>query len=386
MDTVRIGIIGMGNIGCFHAGYLLDGKVPGAKLTAICDVSPKRHEEYGAKGCKTFSVGQELISSGAVDAVMVCTPHFQHAELGIAALEAGLHVLVEKPIAATKGDAEKMIAAANARPHQRFAAMFQMRVEPRYEIMCRMIRGGDLGTLIRINWIATDWFRSEAYYSSSAWRATWKGEGGGVLINQSLHQLDMLQWLVGMPSSVRASCQLGRFHNIEVEDSVSAFFEWPDKSTGAFFASTGELPGVNRLEVIGTKGRLLLENDTLTFNRNAVASDKWNATSKTGFAKPEIETKTIPFTNAQDAHMGLTKNFVDSIRTGSPLLCPGADGLGSIELANAMVLSGVTNQTIALPLDSSAYGKFLDGLIANSKHQKKVVETSTEDFAKSFRK
>lgn len=386
MNTVRIGIIGMGNIGCFHAGYLLEGKVEGAKLTAICDVSPKKHEEFSAKGCKTFSVGQELIKSGEVDAVMICTPHFQHAELGICALETGLHTLVEKPIAATKGDAEKLIAAAKARPNQRFAAMFQMRVEPRYEIMRKMIRGGDLGSVIRVNWIATDWFRSEAYYASSAWRATWKGEGGGVLINQSLHQLDMMQWLLGMPSRVTAQCQLGRFHQIEVEDQVTAYFEWPDQSTGVFIASTGELPGVNRMEVIGTKGRLLLENDSLTFNRNAVASDQWNEESKTGFAKPEIVTEKIPFTNAQDAHMGLTKDFVNSIRTGSPLRCPGADGMGSIELANAMVYSGVTNQTIDLPMDSAAYENFLNNLIATSTVKKKVIEVSTTDFAASFRK
>lgn len=385
MDTVRLGIIGMGNIGCFHAGYLLEGKTAGAQLTAVCDAQ-KKLDDYAAKGLSTFSAGEDLIASGAVDAVIIATPHFQHASLGIAALEAGLHVLVEKPIAAHKADAERLIAAAKARPAQRFAAMFQMRVEPRYGIMRRMIRGGDLGAILRVNWIATDWFRSEAYYASSAWRATWKGEGGGVLINQSLHQLDMLQWLMGMPARVRASCQLGRFHHIEVEDDVTAWFEWPDRSTGVFVASTGELPGVNRLEVVGTKGRLLLENDTLTFNRNVVASDEWNATSKTGFAKPEIVTGTIPFTNAEAAHSGLTQDFVNSIRQGTPLLCPGEDGLGSIELANAMVFSGLTGETIAFPLDGAAYEAFLNERIANSTLVKKVVAVSTEDFAKSFRK
>jgi len=385
MDTVRLGIIGMGNIGCFHAGYLMEGRTAGARLAAVCDAQ-KKLDDYASKGLKTFTVGEQLIRSGEVDAVIIATPHFQHASLGIAAFEAGLHVLVEKPIAAHKADAERLIAAAKARPNQRFAAMFQMRVEPRYEIMRRMIRAGDLGSIIRVDWIATDWFRSEAYYASSAWRATWKGEGGGVLINQSLHQLDMLQWLMGMPASVRASCQLGRFHDIEVEDQVTAFFEWPDKSTGVFIASTGELPGVNRLEVIGTKGRLLLENDALTFNRNAFASDEWNATSKTGFAKPDIATEKIPFTNAEAAHSGLTQDFVNSILKGTPLLCPGEDGLGSIELANAMVFSGLTNRTIEFPMDGAAYEAFLNDRIAKSTHVKKVIEVSTEDFAKSFRK
>ncbi len=386
MDTVRIGIIGMGNIGRFHAGYLLDGKIAGAKLTAVCSTSPQKLSDYATKGLRVFANGDELIRSGAADAVLIATPHFQHVSLGIAAFRSGLHVLVEKPIAAHKADAERLIAAARAKPELKFAAMFQMRVEPRYEIMRRMIRGGELGTLIRINWIATDWFRSEAYYASSAWRATWKGEGGGVLINQSLHQLDTLQWMIGMPSRVRGFCELGKFHAIEVEDSVTAHFEWPDKSTGVFCASTGELPGTNRLEIVGTRGRLLLENESLTHDKLAVASDEWSRTAKLGFAKPEIERLKIPFANAEAPHATLTQSFVDAIRTGAPLRCPGEDGLGSIELANAIVFSSMTDRTIDLPLDSAAYEKFLAGLITYSRTTKRVIESSAEDFAKSFRK
>ena len=386
MDTVRIGIIGMGNIGAFHAAYLLEGKVAGAQLAAVCSTSPHKLADYSQKGVRVFGDGEELVRSGSVDAVLIATPHFQHAALGIAAFNAGLHVLVEKPIAAQKADAEALIAAARARPGLKFAAMFQLRVEPRYEIIRSLVGTGSLGKIIRMNWIATDWFRSNAYYASSAWRATWKGEGGGVLINQSLHQLDMLQWLLGMPARVHGFCQLGRFHPIEVEDSVTAYLEWKNGATGTFLASTGELPGTNRLEIVGTKGRLLLENDSLTFNRLAIPSDEWSRNSKTGFHRPDIHTEQLPFASAPNPHAQLTQNFADAIRTGAPLQCPGEEGVGSIELANAIVWSSALKRTVELPLDSTAYGSFLNELISNSRMTKHIVATSGDDFAKSFRK
>lgn len=386
MKNVRLGIIGMGNIGRFHGGYLLEGKVRGAELTAVGSTSPGKLEDYASKGVKVFGSGTELMASGLVDAVLIATPHYQHADLGIAAFDAGLHVLVEKPIAAHKADAERLIAAARAHGHLKFAAMFQLRVEPRYAALKKSIEGGELGQLLRVAWTATDWFRSDAYYASSAWRATWKGEGGGVLINQCLHQLDMLQWLFGCPSSLRGFCQLGRFHPIEVEDSVTAYLEWPGGATGVFVGSTGELPGVNRLEMAGTKGRLLLENDTLTFTRNAVASDEWSRTAKLGFARPEMETVVTPVANAELPHAALTQNFVDAIREDVPLRCPGADGLGSIELANAMVYSSFEHRTIELPLDGIRYAEFLAERVATSSHRKQVAESSGNDFAASFRR
>src|SRR5882672_1930591 len=266
MNTVRLGIIGMGNMGKFHADYLLAGKVSRAELTAVCSTSPAKLEKY--KALKIFDDGEKLIRSGAVDAVVIATPHYQHTSLGIAALEAGLHVMVEKPVSAHKADAERLIAARRKKPKLVFAAMFQFRTEPRYTKIQKLIQDGELGQIVRINWIITDWYRTEAYYASGGWRATWKGEGGGVLLNQCLHQLDTLQWLVGMPARVRGFCQLGRFHNIEVEDNVSVHLEWPDGATGVFISSTGEAPGTNRFELAGTRGRLVLENGKLAFTRN----------------------------------------------------------------------------------------------------------------------
>lgn len=384
MSTVRIGIIGMGNIGKFHADYLLAGKVKRAKLVAVCSTSPQKLESFKEKGVKIWGDAAQLIRSGEVDAVIVATPHYQHTTLGIAAIEAGVHVMVEKPISAHKADAERLIAAAKAHPKVKFAAMFQMRAEPRYTKIRNLIQDGELGQIVRVNWINTDWFRSEAYYSSGGWRATWKGEGGGVLINQCLHNLDMLQWLCGMPARVRGFCQLGRFHEIEVEDNVTVSLEWANGASGVFVSSTGELPGTNRFEICGTRGKIVLEKDTLTFTRNEVAADTWNKTSKIGFARPEVHQIDIPITNAEAPHAVLMQSFVDAILDGTPLNCPGEEGLGSIELANVMLYSSLIGQTVELPMDGAAYEKKLSELIAGSKIEKKVVGISTEDFTKSF--
>lgn len=386
MDKVRLGIIGLGNIGRFHAGYLLDGKIDRCELTAVCDAFPKAVEAYAEKGLKTFTDGEEFIKSGEVDAVIVATPHFQHTTLGIAAIEAGVHVMVEKPISAHKADAERLIAKSKENPKVVFGGMFQMRSEPRYQKIKKLIDAGELGEIVRINWIDTDWFRSDAYYSSSAWRATWKGEGGGVLINQCLHQLDTFSWMFGMPSKVRGFAQIGQFHNIEVEDNITAYMEFDNGATGVFVSSTGEIPGTNRLEIVGHRGRLVLEHDKLTFVRNEVAADEWNKTSKIGFAQPDQWTIDIPFGDADMPHATYIQNFVNAILDGEPLKVPGEEGINSIELANTMLYSSLTEQTVDLPLDSAAWEGKLNELIEKSNFEKKVVEAPKEDFTKSFRK
>jgi len=386
MENVRIGIIGLGNIGQIHVNNLLEGKVPRGVLTAVGDAFPDKLPEFAAKGLKTFDSGEALIASGEIDALMIATPHFQHTTLGIAALEAGLHVMVEKPISAHKADAERLIAAAAKRPELKFSGMFQMRVEPRYQKIRELVQSGELGELIRVIWIMTDWFRAEAYYQSSDWRATWKGEGGGVLLNQCLHQLDALQWITGMPSKVRSHVGIGRHHDIEVEDDVTCYMEYANGASGAFITSTGETPGSNRFEVAGTKGRVLLENDKLVLTRNAVPSDEWSKTSKIGFQQPESTVEEIPIPPAEEPHAMLITNLVNAILDDEELIAPGSSGIGSVELANVMVYSGLINETIDLPMDGAAWETKLNELIANSTHEKKTIEVSKEDFTASFRR
>jgi predicted dehydrogenase len=382
MNTVRLGIIGMGNMGQFHADYLLAGQVRRAELAAVCSTSPAKLEKY--KALKIFDDGGKLIRSGAVDAVVIATPHYQHTSLGIAAFEAGLHVMVEKPISAHKADAERLIAVRKQHPTQVFAAMFQFRTEPRYLEIQKLIRNGDLGRVVRVNWIITDWYRTEAYYASGGWRATWKGEGGGVLLNQCLHQLDTLQWLVGMPARVRGYCQIGRYHEIEVEDNVSIFMEWASGATGVFVSSTGETPGTNRFEIAGTRGKVVLENNKLTFTRNDADMIEFSKAAKTGFDKPATTSADIPFDNAPAPHAQLMRNFVEAILDGKPLLVPGEEGIHSVELANVMLYSSLINQTVDLPMDGAAFEQKLQQLIAGSTVRKKVIEIAGDDFTKSF--
>ena len=384
MSKVRLGIIGMGNIGKHHAEYLRAGKVNRCELVAVCSTSPNKLEKY--LPLKVYGNGEELIRSGCVDAVLIATPHYQHTTLGICAIENGLHVMVEKPISAHKADAERLIAAWKKRKNKKlvFAGMFQMRCEPRYQRIQKLIQNGDLGDIVRLSWIITDWYRTDAYYTSGGWRATWKGEGGGVLLNQCLHNLDTLQWLCGMPARVRGFCQLGRYHNIEVEDNVTAYMEYPNGATGTFITSTGEAPGTNRFEIAGTRGRIVLEKDKLNFIRNEVPMDEFSRTSKVGFSKPDTWSVEIPIDNAAAPHAALMQNFVDAILDGTPLIAPGEDGIHSVELANVMLYSSLIDKTVELPMDSAAFEKKLKQLISQSKSKKKVVEVATDDFTQSF--
>jgi predicted dehydrogenase len=379
-----LGIIGLGNIGQHHLGYLSAGKVNRAELVAVADAVPAKLDQY--MPLATFTDGEELIRSGLVDAVIIATPHYQHTTLGIAALKQGLHVMVEKPISAHKADAERLIATHGQRPNLVFAGMFQLRAEPRYLKIQRLIQSGELGEVVRMSWIMTDWFRTEAYYASGGWRATWKGEGGGVLLNQCLHNLDAMQWLLGMPARVRGFCQLGRFHQIEVEDNVSAYLEYRNGATGTFVSSTGEAPGTNRFEIVGTRGKVLLERDQLSFTRNEADMLEFSKTAKLGFAKPEVWNVEIPFENAPNAHATLMQNFVNAILDGEPLIAPGEEGIHSVELANAILYSSLLGQTVELPMDGGAYEKKLNQLIAGSTIEKKVVAVSNEDFTQSFKR
>jgi predicted dehydrogenase len=381
MKKVRFGIIGMGNMGRFHADYLLKGQVARAELTAVSDSYAPNLAAFSQ--LKTFDSSEALIRSGAVDAVIIATPHFLHTTIGIDALQHGLHVLVEKPISVHKADCERLLAAHTDKKLV-FAAMFQQRTDPRYKRIKHLITSGELGQIVRTNWIITDWYRTEAYYASGGWRATWKGEGGGVLLNQCPHNLDMLIWLAGAPCRVRGFCQLGRYHNIEVEDNVTAYFEYPNGGTGVFITSTGEAPGTNRLEIVGERGRLVVEGGRISFTRNEVSMLEFSKTSKAGFARPEIWNVEIPAPNTGAAHHEITQNFVDAILDGVPLISPAAEGIYSVELANAILYSSLMQQTIELPLDGAAYEAKLNQLIAESRFEKKVVQTTAEDFTKSF--
>ena len=365
VKRVRLGVIGVGSIGTLHVSNVVEAKVDRVELATVADHNPGRLAKVAGKR-KTFSTGEELIGSGLVDAVLIATPHYSHPTLGIAALNAGLHVLVEKPLAVHKADAERFLAA-HTNPRLVFAAMFNQRTDPFYQKIREMVRGGELGEVRRINWTITDWFRTEAYYASGGWRATWAGEGGGVLLNQSPHNLDLFQWIFGMPARVRAFCGLGRYHNIEVEDDVTAYFEFANGATAVFITSTGEAPGTNRLEIAAERGRLVYENDSLTFLRNEVPMSEFSRTTDKRFEAPPRSEIKFPLAGHGGQHAEVLQNFVDAILDGKPVIAPAAEVIHSVELANAMLYSSLQNQTVELPLDSAAYRQMLRGLVARER-------------------
>jgi len=360
---VRFGLIGLGIMGTAHAKSFLEGQVSGAELVAVADRVSNLKQRYPKQ--RTFTSGEALIASGEVDAVLIATPHYAHTSLGIAALKAGLHVLVEKPISVHKADCEKLIAAHRNRK-QVFAAMFNQRTDPYYRKLRELLTSGELGQVRRINWIITNWFRSEAYYTSGGWRATWAGEGGGVLLNQCPHNLDLWQWLFGMPKRVRAHCTFGRYHRIEVEDDVTAYLEYANGATGVFITSTGEAPGTNRLEVTAERGKVVIENNEFRYLRNEIPMSEFSRTTRERFAAPPIWEVKIPFPNHGGQHLEIIQNFVDAIRLGKPLIAPAAEGIHSVELANAMLYSSARKETLSFPLNSSAYAQWLKRKAANS--------------------
>jgi predicted dehydrogenase len=363
MTEVRLGIIGMGVMGSAHAKSILAGKVPRLRLTALSDARSTRFDDQ----VKVFADSRDLIRSGHVDAVLIATPHYAHTAIGIDALEQGLHVLVEKPISVHKRDCERLIAAHRGRERQVFAAMFNQRTDPFYQQIRALIQAGELGEIRRVNWIITDWFRTAAYYAGSAWRATWAGEGGGVLLNQCPHNLDLFQWMFGMPASVRAFCRFGQYHDIEVEDDVTAYMLFKNGATAVFVTSTGEAPGSNRLEITAERGKLVYEHDRLTFTRNEVEMTAFSRASTHGFAAPPASDVSFPISGHGEKHLGILKNFADAILDGAPLIAPAEEGIHSVELANAMLYSTFTGQTVDLPLDGEAYERHLLTLIEASK-------------------
>jgi len=372
VNAVKLGIIGLGNMGAHHAKQVLAGKVKHCKLTAVCDGDKTRLNDFDDSIVK-FTDAKELIASGKTDAVIIATPHYSHTTIGIAALKQGLHVLVEKPISVHKADCEYLIAAHKSKK-QVFAAMFNQRTDPHYKKIKELIDTGKLGNLTRINWIVTTWFRTEKYYTLGGWRATWAGEGGGVLLNQCPHQLDLLQWLCGMPNKVHGFCGFGKKHNIEVEDEVTAYLEYPNGATGVFITSTGEAPGTNRLEIAGENGKVVLENSKIIFERNEMSSAKFSRTTKDPFSCPKAEKIKIPVRGTGGQHLEIMQNFVDAILGKASLIAPAREGINSVELGNAMLYSSLINKPVDIPMDGKTFARKLKNLIKGSKVVKKTVK------------
>jgi len=377
MEKVRFGIIGIGNMGSGHMHNILGGKVPGAELAAICDIDPLQLEK-ARKDCPDsvhfYESKDAMFEKEKLDAVIVATPHYFHPPLAIEAMNRGLNVMSEKPAGVYTKAVREMNAVAE-KTGKVFGIMYNQRSNPLYQKMKDLVDSGELGELRRSVWIITDWYRSQAYYDSGSWRATWGGEGGGVLMNQDPHQLDVWQWISGMPTKVHSFMQFGKFRNIEVENEVNTFVEYANGATGAFITCTHEAPGTNRFELTGDKGKLVCEDGKLTFWRNRENERDFNARVKVHFGAPECWKCEIPVKpGPENSHAYILQNFCEAVRTGSPLLAPGIEGIRGLTIANAMYMSAWTDTTVDVAtMDEDLYYEMLQKRVAESKLVKPAV-------------
>lgn len=373
MKNVRLGVIGLGNMGKGHLSYLLKGEVSGVVVSAVSDTVPESLQwakERLGEEAGLFTDPYELMDSGLVDAILIATPHFSHPELAIACFERGLHVLCEKPAGVYTKQVREM-NEAGSKSNVVFSMMYNQRTNPIYVKLKQLIDDGELGEVKRTNWIITNWYRSQSYYDSGTWRATWAGEGGGVLLNQDPHQLDLWQWTISMmPKRVRAFCYFGKHRNIEVEDDVTAFVEYENGATGVFVTTTGEAPGTNRFEISGERGKIVIENNTLTFWRLSEPEPEFNKNFKGGFGEPECWKCEIPIKGNNPDHKGIMQNFVNAILFNETLIAPGAEGIKGLMLSNAMLLSTWTDGWVDLPIDEELFYQHLQDRMDRSSYRK----------------
>jgi predicted dehydrogenase len=382
MEKVRLGIVGLGNMGRYHGEYLMKGEVKEVVLTAVCDIKPSQLDwavENCGEGIARFDDMDAMIASGLVDAVLIATPHYDHPTLAVQAFGKGMHVLVEKPAGVYTQAVRIMNETAEASGRV-FGIMYNQRANPLYQKLRDLVQSGELGAMKRTNWIITSWYRPQSYYNSGGWRATWEGEGGGVLLNQDPHQLDLWQWTCGMPKRVRAFCYFGKYHDIEVEDDVTAFFEYENGATGVFVTSTGDAPGTNRLEVTGDMGKVVIENEKLVFTRNRVSERDFNRDFRGGFGEPECWTCDVPVKKSEHQYPVITRSWAKAILQGTPMLAPGVEGIRGLTISNAIHLSAWTDSWIDLAhLDEDLFLSKLQERISTSTVRKNVGEVRTLD-------
>ncbi len=351
MEKVRLGVIGYGNMGTGHVSSVMEGRVPDMVLGAVCDTSPQRQEAFRQQypQIPIFGEAGEMFRSGLCDAVIIATPHYDHPELARQAFRQGLHVITEKPAGVYTKQVREMndAAALAAQSGIKFGIMYNQRTNPVYQKLREMVRRGELGRIKRITWIITDWYRPQAYHDSSTWRSAWKTEGGGALINQNPHQLDLWQWMFGMPDRIYARASFGKYYDIEVEDDVMAYFEYDNGTTGEYITSTGEAPGTNRLEIACDMGKVVVEKNRITFYRNVISEREHNKINTEPFGKPECWECNIPADfSGGPQHVGILNNFASAVLRGTKLLAGGEEGILGLTISNAIHLSAWTGETV----------------------------------------
>ncbi len=387
MEKIKLGILGVGNIGRDHVKRIVEGKCPEIELCAVCDLKQDRLDyarELAGDELPVFKSAEEMMESGLIDSVLVSVPHYDHPKFAMMAMEKGLHVLIEKPA----GVYTKQVIEMNeyAKKHDvKFGIMMNQRTNCIYRKMREIVQSGELGEIRRTNWIITDWYRSQAYYDSGDWRATWSGEGGGVLLNQCPHNLDLWQWICGMPKTVYAHLHYGKWHDIEVEDDVSAYVEYENGATGMFITSTGDCPGTNRFEITLEKGKLIAEGNKLTMWKSEISEREFSATNTNPFGSMKFKISEVETDGENPQHAGVMNAFASAILHGTPLVAEGIEGIRGLSLSNAMHLSSFTGKTIEIDnLDHELYYEELMKRVASSRRKTGVTETVAGDMSNTF--
>lgn len=390
MKKVRLGIIGCGNMGSQHYSNVLNGKCPEIDVTAIADINPDRldwakktNEEHRAKKTdipvvSLFADASEMMKSGLVDAVLISVPHYKHPTYAIAAFQNGLHVMCEKPAGVYTLQVREMMAEADKHPELKFGMMFNQRTNCLYRKMKEIIDSGELGEIQRSVWIITNWYRPQAYYDSGDWRATWAGEGGGVLLNQCPHNLDLWQWLCGMPVKVHAKMKFGKYHDIEVEDDVVATVEYANGAMGTFITTTADSPGTNRLEIVFDGGSLICEKDKLIFNKLGEKLSVFTKDNTSPYASPACKSEIVDTDGLNEQHSGVLKAFAAAILRNEPLVADGREGINGLTLSNAMHLSAWEGKEIDLPFDEQRFKDLLEERVKTSKIKENVKYVFSE--------
>lgn len=370
MEKLRIGIIGYGNMGSGHYGNIKAGRCPEIVVTAIADTDPeqlKRFEEHEDAGVARFSTAEEMLDSGLVDAAIVSVPHYDHPKYAMECFKRGIHVMVEKPAGVYTKQVREMNEAAK-HANVVFGMMFNQRTDHIYRKMREIVQSGELGQIRRTNWIITNWYRPQAYYDSGEWRATWSGEGGGVLLNQCPHNLDLWQWICGMPVKIKARMYFGKWHDIEVEDDVSAFVEYANGATGVFVATTADAPGTNRFEITLEKGKLVSEDGRLLLWKLEMSEPEFSKTNKSPHMGPRCDFSVVETDGRSEQHSGVLNAFAGAVLHGTPLIAEGEEGINGLILSNAMHLSAWTGKDITLPFDEDLYYDELMKRVKTSRH------------------
>ena len=357
---MKTAVIGVGNMGTRYACLLQDGTIEGMELGAVTRIRERQRELLApslANGLPVYESADALFDAfekGEIhlDAVIIATPHRTHCPIALRAFANGLHVLTDKPAGICSRQARQMEEAARESGCV-YGIIFNQRTLPQFQFLHDIVHSGKYGALKRMEWVVTDWYRPNSYYASGSWRATWNGEGGGVLLNQCPHNLDLLQWICGMPEKVRAFCNEGRYHPIAVEDDVTMFLEWENGAHGTFITSTGEAPGINRLEIVLEDAMLVYENGEVRIGELVpelgCPEEEYRRTVKNPFAKIRGTWKTYTFEKPDDPYRIILQGFADEIAGKGECIVPGSEGRKSLMISNAAYWSSWKDCRVSLP-------------------------------------